>query len=67
MDCSSNAALFYNTSRGTGVEEGIEQMKFTDTVEKKLVFANSFCESVESFKIIQINQTLFASLLGAYK
>ena len=47
MEFSSNAALFYNTSRGTGVEEGIEQMKFTDTVEKKLVFANSFCESVK--------------------
>ena len=33
MDFSSTAALFYNTSCGTGGEEGIEQMKFTDTVE----------------------------------
>ena len=36
MECSSNAVLYYNSSRG--VEEGLEQMKLTETVEKKLAF-----------------------------
>ena len=35
MEHSSNALLYYNNSRG--VEEGFEQMKLTETVEKKLV------------------------------
>lgn len=37
MENSSNAAIFYNSSHGTGVEEGFEQMKLTETIEKKLV------------------------------
>ena len=37
-DFSSNANLFYNSSRGA--EEGFEQMKITETLEKKLVSAS---------------------------
>lgn len=37
MENSSNAAIFYNSSHGTGIEEGFEQMKLTETIEKKLV------------------------------
>lgn len=33
MEYSGNAVLYYNSSRG--VEEGIEQIKLTETVEKK--------------------------------
>ena len=35
MEYSSNAALFYNSSHG--VDEGPEQIKFTDSIGKKLV------------------------------
>lgn len=52
MECSSNAFLYYNSSRGTGVEDGLEQMKLTDTVEKKLVLVMLFCDWVASYGLL---------------
>ena len=61
MEASSNAALFYNSSRGTGIEEGIEQMKLTESVEKKLVFVSLFCD----WACYVITSYLVCILIGA--